>query len=141
MLTILSGFLEAHLSKPLFSKLVETISGQHQIQDELSILAVIFGSDISIVVSETKQGQLRLNFQSKNRSLLFSLKNDLNNLKLKYLSNSAKQHVSIPISLIRQLDDLKCFMDRIGSEATEENCESLLACYKFMREHISSKLP
>jgi hypothetical protein len=127
----------------LFAKLVDIISGsgQHPFQDDLALLAFIFGTEIFIVVTEAENGHVWLAFKSKNRSLLLSLKNDLNNLKLKELQNSGKVHVSIPISLIRHLDDLKCFMDSIGSEATEQNCEALNACYKFLRQEISSKLP
>jgi hypothetical protein len=136
-------FLKNHEENPLFGKILEKISsGEQEFQDEWTISATIFGTDISVgLLDVTIEKTICLNFQSRNRELLLGLKTNLSTIKLSELSNSGKSHVAIPFALVRRLDDLKCFLDSIGNEASNENCQALEQCHKYLREHISSKLP
>ena len=134
--------LQSHQENQLFAKILETMSGGEQdFRDESTISATIFGTDISVGLSVATENRIRLNFQSRNRELLLALKTDLSTIKFCELSKSAKGHVAVPFVLIRRLDDLKCFLDSIGDEASEENCLALEQCHSYLREHISSKLP
>ena len=107
-------------------------------------MASVFGSEVSILLNEKtgRENFVRLTFESPDKDLLPSLKQNLSNLKLKrLLSDSDKTTVQIPFEIIKQLDDVKRFLESLGSEASEENIAALETCYKFTREQISSKLP
>ncbi len=107
-------------------------------------MASVFGSEVSITFSEKtdRENFIRLTFESLDKDLLSSLKQNLSTLKLKHLlSDPQKSNVKISFEIIQQLDDVKRFLESIGGETSEENFAALETCYKFTREQISSKLP
>ncbi len=140
-----SGFLESLKEKPLFATILERLEQQNSNKKEKwTILASLFASQVSIVLNEktVRENFVRLTFESSDKDLLSSLKQNLSSLKLNHLlSDTEKLNVQIPFEIIKQLDDVKRFLESLGSEASEENFSALQACYKFTREQISSKLP
>jgi len=131
--------------KPLFATILERLEQQNSNKKEKwTILASLFASQVSIVLNEktVRENFVRLTFESSDKDLLSSLKQNLSSLKLNHLlSDTEKLNVQIPFEIIKQLDDVKRFLESLGSEASEENFSALQACYKFTREQISSKLP
>ncbi len=130
---------------PLFATILEKLEQQNSNKNEKwTILASVFAAEVSIVLNEKtdRENFVRLTFESPDKDLLSSLKQNLSSLKLNHLlSDTEKLNVQIPFEIIKQLDDVKRFLESLGREASEENFAALQTCYKFTREQISSKLP
>ena len=138
-----SDFLQRQRRNQLFVKILELDSLDEK--DETLISATVLGSDVSISVldisTDDDASKLRLAFHSSDGELLRKLKTELLELKCSHVAQSVKEEIEIPVGLVQQAEDVRAFVDAIGDEGSEENFAALDSCYRYLREHISPKLP